>query len=274
MTSTDRVEVNLANIHQALDFFKNKKVDLICFPENSLYFNFQKSVDKNAALTLDHPLWSQLGEKAKSLGAYLHLGGIPLREGEKLFNAAVVVSPQGGHQVVYRKIHLFDVNVQGREWRESASFEAGQGPFAMDVAGWKIGFSICYDLRFAELFVQYHRQNVDVILVPSSFLVPTGRAHWKTLLKARAIETQAFVVAPAQVGIHKSEIDSSLPERQTWGESLVMGPWGEELVTTLSFDQIPPEGPVNQPMLIELQRSLIQKSREQIPLLGHRKLRF
>ncbi|MBY0384530.1 carbon-nitrogen hydrolase family protein, partial [bacterium] len=182
--------------------------------------------------------------------------------------ASVLIDPSGQKKIVYRKIHLFDVNVQGRVVRESDSFCAGSEEAIVDIKGWRVGLTICYDLRFAELFVKYHKQQVDLVLVPSSFLVPTGRSHWQTLLRARAIETQSYVAAPAQVGVHKSVVAPSLSERQTWGESLVVGPWGEILAASSSFDQ-----PLSlKPILLELDKEQLQKVRAQIPLLQHRRL--
>jgi predicted amidohydrolase len=271
MTSTDKGPVNLESILSALEEFKGKTMHLICFPENSVYFNFNKNLNKEHAATLDSPHWKVLQDKAKELGSYIHLGAMPLREGAQVFNSSVLISPEGGLQVVYRKIHLFDVTIEGREFRESNSLTAGEAPSVVDIFGWKVGMTICYDLRFSELFLHYHRQQVDLILVPSSFTVPTGRAHWATLLKARAIETQAFVVAAAQVGTHRSLTDPSLPAKETWGESLAFSPWGECLGRTPSFDEWQP-GAKPVPLTVELARSLIQKSRSQIPLLYHRKL--
>jgi len=285
MTSTDDVGVNLHLALEALEFFKDKKPDLICFPENSLYFNFNKNLDKSVALKLEDSSFKALAKAAQQLQCFLHLGGIPLNEGGAVYNSSVLISPSGEVRIVYKKIHLFDVDVEGRTVRESLSFDAGATPNVIDINGWKIGLTICYDLRFSELFVHYHRQEVDLILVPSSFLVPTGRAHWHTLLKARAIETQAFVVAAAQVGVHKSQRDSSLAERQTWGESIAFDPWGQLLGSTESFDDLAASGETNAaanfapaksrgPILVELDKSLIAKTRAQIPMLSHRKLRF
>ncbi len=267
MTSTDKVEVNVEAILKSLEFFKNKKTHLICFPENSLYFNFHKTLNKDHALTFDHPLWATLKNQAQSLGSFLHLGGVPLNDHGTIYNASVLVTPTGDAKIVYRKIHLFDVNVQGREVRESSSFAGGEHDHVEDIFGWRVGMTICYDLRFSELFVNYHHKLVDLILVPAAFLVPTGQAHWHTLLKARAIETQAFVAAAGQVGAHHSTLDGALPERQTWGESLVFSPWGECLARSPSFA----DGGGLTPLWLELDKSLIQKTREQIPLLSHRK---
>ncbi len=278
MASTDRVEANVQSILTQLKSLESFKPDLVCFPENSLYFNFNSKLDPTHALTLTESFWAELAAWAKKNQCFLHLGGIPLREepaqgfptqaGARVFNASVVVEPSGAVKVLYRKIHLFDVDVEGRVVRESDSFCAGSEPAILDVKGWRVGMTICYDLRFAELFTHYHKQKVDLILVPSSFLVPTGRSHWQVLLRARAIETQSFVVAPAQVGVHRSLQNPQLAERQTWGESLIVGPWGEILAASSSFDQ-----PLSlKPLILQLDRAQIQKTRAQIPLLSHRKL--
>lgn len=268
MTSTDLVEVNFQKIKSSLQSVQSFKPDLVCIPENSLYFNFQKKLDSAHALTLSEPVWDDLSQWAQQQNCYLHLGGVPLQETAGVFNASVLIDPSGTKKVVYRKIHLFDVDVEGRVVRESDSFCAGSTPETIEIKGWKVGLSICYDLRFAELFINYHKQKVDLILVPSSFLVPTGRSHWQTLLRARAIETQCYVAAPAQVGTHKSQRDPSLFERQTWGESLVIGPWGEILAASSSFDQ-----PLSTtPLLCVLDKKEITKTRTQIPLLSHRRL--
>lgn len=268
MTSTDRVEVNVQNILKTLRSIENFKPDLVCFPENSLLMNFQVKLDPTFALTTKEPFWQDLGEWAKANNSYLHLGGVPILESQKVFNSSVIIEPTGHQKIAYRKIHLFDVDVQGKRLRESDSLSAGADGAVIDVKGWKVGLSICYDLRFAELFIKYHKQQVDMILVPSSFLVPTGRAHWQTLLRARAIETQSYVAAPAQVGTHQSQNDPSLPPRQTWGESLVIGPWGEIIAASSSYDQ----PPTSAPLLCVLNKKEITKTRTQIPLLSHRRL--
>jgi predicted amidohydrolase len=275
MTSTDVVEVNLKAALEQLKYFENKKTDLICFPENSLYFNFNKNLNKDDALTLSHPAFKTLSQWAQKYNCYLHMGGNPVNENGSVFNTSVLLTPDGEIRPVYRKIHLFDVDVQGKTVRESLSFDPGVTPQTIMVRGWKIGMTICYDLRFSELFVHYHREEVDLILVPSSFLVPTGRDHWLTLLKARAIETQSFIAAAAQVGVHASTQDISLANKETWGESALFGPWGIGMGTSKSFDGLKALGAGPEtPLWSELDPTLIQKTRAQIPLLLHRKLRF
>lgn len=276
MTSTDDVEANLKQILSKLEYYEKNnltsKTDLICFPENSLYFNFYKNLPPEEALRPDNSAFQVLGDWARKHNTYLHMGGNPLMDNGKVYNASTLLTPEGKMEIIYRKIHLFDVDVEGRTLRESLSVNPGPEPKIIEINGCKIGLSICYDIRFAELFVHYHREQVDLILAPASFLVPTGRAHWSTLLRARAIETQSFVAAVGQVGVHKSAFQPEAADKETWGQSLIFGPWGETIASSKSFDE---GGNVSDsPLWSELDPTLIQKTRTQIPLLGHRKLRF
>jgi predicted amidohydrolase len=159
-------------------------------------------------------------------------------------------------------MHLFDIQLEGQKAiRESDAFRHGQKPSVLEVDGWRIGETICYDVRFAELFSQYARKEVDVILVPAAFLVKTGEAHWHILLRARAIESQAYVIASAQGGTHKG-IKGGV--RETFGHSLVIDPWGG----------IQAEVTNNGPgfSISILSRERIMKVRGQIPMKDHRRL--
>lgn len=267
MTSTDSVGVNIQNILEALNKITTP-VDIVFLPENSLYFNFNKKLDPSHALKLGFDL-SPLKEWAKKNSTAIHFGGVPYQSATGVCNTSLFLEPNGNLRELYNKIHLFDVDVAGRTVRESDSFKAGTEPAILDYKGWRIGLTICYDVRFAELFVHYHKQKVDVIVVPSSFLVETGRAHWNTLLRARAIETQAYVLAPAQGGTHHSTLNPSLAEKNTWGETLAIGPWGEVLARSSSFDEMAVD---NSPLVLELGDDEIEKVRGQIPMVFHRKL--
>ena len=157
---------------------------------------------------------------------WVHLGSLALKgEGGKLVNRGFVIDDKGEVRARYDKIHLFDVDLPtGESWRESAMYEAGHG--AVVVPGTpvgKLGLTICYDLRFPELFQRLSDAGADLISVPAAFTVPTGRAHWQVLLRARAIEAELFVVAAAQAGRHEDG-------RETYGHSLVADPWGEVLL--------------------------------------------
>lgn len=269
MTSTDRVEVNVQTLLKSLQQLKTQ-VDIVFLPENSLYFNFNKKLNTNQILkdlTILDPLktWVMTHKTA------IHFGGVPVVSSKGICNTSLLLTDDGQIHSLYDKIHLFDVDIAGRVVRESDNFTPGSQPAIFEFKGWKIGSSICYDLRFSELFVYYHQQKVDIVLVPSSFLVETGRAHWSTLLRARAIETQAYVLAPAQGGVHRSGTETQLDTKNTWGESLVVGPWGDVLGRAPSFDD---NTQGEQWLIVELSPEAIDKVRLQMPTLSHRKLKF
>ena len=163
---------------------------------------------------------------AHAKGIWVHLGSIAvLTEGGQLANRSFVIDPRGEIRARYDKIHLFDVDLPtGESWRESNTYRHGQE--AVVVTGTPVGtlgLAICYDLRFPALFARLAEANADVIAVPAAFTVPTGKAHWEVLLRARAIEAGLFVVAAAQSGHHEDG-------RTTYGHSLVIDPWGEVLL--------------------------------------------
>ena len=166
---------------------------------------------------------------ASELGIHILLGSTPVRDGDRLRNQSVLLGPSGV-LARYTKMHLFDVDVSETEsWRESATYRAGDAPVTAEVGDVRLGLAICYDLRFPELFRHYARAGCQLIAVPAAFTVPTGQAHWHVLLRARAIETGAYILAPAQGGLHEDG-------RRTYGHSLVVDPWGE-VVAELAHDE-------------------------------------
>lgn len=267
MTSTDKVEVNVQNILASLQKIKTS-LDIVFLPENSLYFNFNKTLNPDHALQSAEPL-VELEQWSRKTNTFIHFGGVAFKTKRGICNTSLLLDPTNGLQPLYDKVHLFDVDVAGRRVRESDSFVAGDGPAVLNIRDWKIGLSICYDLRFAEMFIHYHKQKVDAIVVPSSFLVETGRAHWNVLLRARAIETQSYIIAPAQVGTHRSVLQPELGVKTTWGESLVVGPWGNVLARTADFDAGSCE---LLPLIFDLQPEALDTVRSQMPVLSHRKL--
>jgi predicted amidohydrolase len=189
---------------------------------------------------------------------WLHLGSLAvLVEGDKIANRGFVIDREGNVRARYDKIHLFDVDLPtGESWRESAVYSHGQD--AVLVSGTpvgKLGLTICYDLRFPGLFARIAEADADVIAVPAAFTVPTGRAHWHVLLRARAIEAGLFVVAAAQVGRHEDG-------RQTFGHSLVVDPWGEILLDM---------GEERGVGFADIDLSRILDVRSRIPALNHRR---
>ena len=189
---------------------------------------------------------------------WVHLGSLALRgEGEKLVNRGFVIDPAGEVRARYDKIHLFDVDLPtGESWRESAMYQRGEKAVIVpDTPVGRLGLTICYDVRFPELFQRLSDDRADVIAVPAAFTVPTGKAHWQVLLRARAIEAEAFVIAAAQAGQHEDG-------RETYGHSLAADPWGELL---LEMD--------NRPGLAfaDLDLARISDVRSRIPVHQHRR---
>jgi predicted amidohydrolase len=161
---------------------------------------------------------------ASELGIFLHIGSTAiLRADGKIANRALLFSPEGKTLASYDKIHMFDVDLDnGESWRESAAYEPGTQAVVSEVNGAKLGFAVCYDLRFPQLFRSEALAGAEVLTVPAAFTRQTGEAHWHVLLRARAIENGAFVIAAAQGGLHEDG-------RETYGHSLIIDPWGRVL---------------------------------------------
>jgi nitrilase len=202
-----------------------------------------------------------LSAAARAAGIFLHGGSIGEREGDTLFNTTLVFGPDGGELARYRKIHLFDVTTpNGQGYRESSMFGAGDRVVTCVAGGLTLGLAICYDLRFPELFLALRRAGAEAIFVPSAFTVETGRDHWEVLLRARAIETQCFVIAAATCGTHH---DAAGRPRETYGHSLICDPWGTVLAEL-------PAGAGYASAELDPQR--LAKVRSAMPVLDHRRL--
>ncbi len=181
------------------------------------------------------PAYEYLRQAARERGIYIHGGSLgeqaPGLDGGRLFNTTVVFDPRGFEIARYRKIHLFDITTpDGQGYQESASYGGGAQIVAFNAGGIKLGCAICYDLRFPELFLALRRSGAELVLLPSAFTVATGRDHWEVLIRARAIENQCWVAAPATWGEHR---DGAGRARHTYGHSMVCDPWGQ-IVATVS----------------------------------------
>ena len=197
-------------------------------------------------------------DAARRHGLWTHLGSLAVRNGEgKLANRGFLIDPGGNVRARYDKIHLFDVDLPtGESWRESAVYSPGEGAVVVgNTPVGRLGLTICYDLRFPDLFSRLAEAGAETIAVPAAFTVPTGRAHWEVLLRARAIEAGSFVVAAAQSGRHADG-------RETYGHSLVISPWGEVL---LDMGQGTGVG------FADIELSLVAEVRQRIPALAHRR---
>lgn len=264
LTSTNDLQENIKLIKHALFELKGKSCDLVCLPENALFLRINEKPSEIPSFNLREKFWADLQESIDTENLYVFVGSIAYKKNKSVTNATVLLSPKKKPKVVYEKIHLFDVDVKGEPaHRESAVFKAGKKPAAVQIHGWKIGLSICYDMRFAELYTYYADHGADLILVPSAFLVPTGQAHWHTLLKARAIESQCYVAAAAQCGGHRGRDGM---ERKTFGHSLIIDPWGSVLLDMGN------ESRGVRVAYVDLDPDKIDEVRRQIPMAHHRRL--
>jgi len=213
----------------------------------------------NLRLEADDPVLAAVREAARAAGIWVHLGSLALLagQGDKLVNRGFVIDDAGRIRARYDKIHLFDVDLAtGESWRESAAYRGGDRAVIVETPAGTLGLSICYDLRFADLYSALTNYGATMLAVPAAFTVPTGEAHWHVLLRARAIEAGAFVVAAAQAGRHQDG-------RETYGHSLVVDPWGRVLLDM--GDESPALG------FAEIDPGAVEEVRERLPAIWHRR---
>ncbi|WP_133405680.1 carbon-nitrogen hydrolase family protein [Parashewanella tropica] len=223
---------NLAFLHEQMETLDraDDEEQLIVLPECVLLFGGHESLQIKA-MGEDNQFVSVLSKLAAQHQVYLVAGTVPeLATDGRYYSRSYVFGPQGQIMGQYDKLHLFDVDVADgtKQYRESETFCPGEQVSVVDTPIGKIGLAICYDLRFPELFQAMREQGADIIALPAAFTKVTGKAHWQTLLQARAVETQTYVVAAAQWGQHPSS------RRETWGHSMIVNPWGEIVAEKLS----------------------------------------
>lgn len=225
MTSTENKSKNLANCEDLIARAAHKGAEFLCFPENFAYFgNGQEDIEEFAE-NLDGPSITRLAQQAKKHNIWLSLGGFQERSAQahKIHNTHVIINNHGNLVAQYRKIHLFSANLpDGTHYDESRTVIEGTHPVLLETPFFRAGLSICYDLRFAYLFWALRRLGAEVILIPAAFTKLTGQAHWEILLRTRAVETQSYVLAAAQVGQHNAR-------RETYGHAMIVDPWGHIL---------------------------------------------
>jgi deaminated glutathione amidase len=219
---------NVAHMERAIETASANGASMYFAPEMSVLIDRDRERSRPKIFSENKtPALAQLCSAAARCSVWLHIGSAAVRreaDDSRLANRSFVIDDHGQIRARYDKMHLFDVALTGGEaWRESAVYDPGDGPVVVDTPLGLLGLAICYDLRFPDLFSALSRAGVDVIAIPSAFTVPTGKAHWHLLLRARAIETQAFVIAAAQSGLHRDG-------RSTYGHSLVVDPWGDVLL--------------------------------------------
>jgi predicted amidohydrolase len=227
MTSSHVVAENLASADALLREAKDAGALIACLPENFSFIGL-KDVDKlQVAETDGHgPVQAFLSDTARNLNMWILGGTIVIRtdDSSRVANSSLLIDADGKRVARYDKIHLFDVTIPGRneQYRESNHVLPGRAPVIADTPVGKLGLSVCYDMRFPELYRELVLQGAEWLAMPAAFTVPTGRAHWETLLRARAIENLCYVVAPAQSGMHTSG-------RETYGDTLIVDYWGQVL---------------------------------------------
>jgi predicted amidohydrolase len=259
MTSTADVERNLAVAETLVERAAARGAVFVGLPEN---FAFLRSEGQPVpeAQDLDGPWVRRMAALATRLSVTLLLGSLPERvPGERrVRNTSVLLAPDGGTLAVYRKIHLFDIDIPGLEHlKESRAVLPGEELVVAETPLGTMGLSICYDLRFPELYRELTRRGARILAVPSAFTEKTGRAHWEVLLRARAIENLAYVLAPAQVGTHA-------PGRASHGQAMIVDPWGAVLAQV-------PDGEGVAVAEIDLERQ--ERVRRELPALRHSRLR-
>ena len=261
LQSQDSVAENLATVKKLVQAARREGAELVVLPENFAFFGADEAKHNVAERLGDEQAEIQgaLAELAKSSEIHLIAGGFPEASAERTrpYNTALVYGPNGELVTSYRKIHLFDVALQdGTVLAESAGTTPGDSVVTFDIGRFRVGLSICYDLRFPELYRALVTRGVNVIVVPAAFTLHTGKDHWHPLLRARAIEAQSYLVAAAQWGKHPRG-------RTTYGHSLIVDPWGT--IVSEASDRV---GITT----ATLDRGYIDQVRTAVPCLQHRKL--
>ena len=236
--------------------------ELALTPECTNIVSASRALQGRVLMTeAEDPTLARLAAVAGELGIWLLIGSLCLKSGDpdgRFVNRSFLVDPDGTVRARYDKIHMFDVDVGGSEsYRESAAYRPGKRAIVAEAAGLRLGLTVCYDLRFPHLYRDLAKAGAEAITVPSAFTVPTGRAHWHVLLRARAIETGAYILAPAQSGAHDAREGRV---RETYGHSLAVAPWGEVIAdggeaVGVTFADIDP--------------TAVAEARKRIPALTH-----
>ena len=257
--STPDVERNLEAAARLIAQAVGEGAQLVALPE---YFCLmgRRDSDKlaHAEQPGDGPIQSFMAQQARQHALWLIGGTLPLlgATAERARNACCVYGPDGGLAARYDKIHLFRFETERESYDEARVLEAGTMPVALQAGALRVGLSVCYDLRFPELYRALADPPCDVMSVPAAFTYTTGRAHWELLLRARAVENQCYVLAAAQGGTHENG-------RRTWGHSMVVDPWGEVLAVL-------PEG--EGVVAADVDAKRLAQVRQQLPALMHRRL--
>lgn len=261
MASGPNVEANLDVAGDLTGKAVDEGAGFVTLPENFGLIGERERVKlRHAEADGAGPMQDFLAATARQHGIWLVGGSVPIATagGERVRQALVVYDDTGTRVARYDKMHLFDVQLpsSGETYRESSTIEPGDRPMTLDSPIGRLGLTICYDLRFPELYRRLAQEGAEIFLVPSAFTRMTGKAHWEVLLRARAIENLAFVIAPAQGGYHVNE-------RETWGHSMIVDPWG-----TVIAEREQGAGAI----CADLDPQKLATTRTNFPVLTHRRL--
>jgi deaminated glutathione amidase len=257
MTSTADRDKNLAIVEYMARRAVDGGANLVALPENFAYLRPENERERYAE-SLEGELVGRLRGLATELACHLLAGSIPERIGKsrKIHNTSILIGPTGELLAVYRKIHLFDIRMRGKVvFEESKAVAAGDEPVVVETSLGTFGLSICYDLRFPELYRRLAGRGARVVTVPAAFTMETGKDHWEVLLRARAIENQVFVLAAAQCGAHP-------PTNVSYGNAMVVDPWGTVLARAGYRETV---------VVADLDFGEQERVRKTLPALTHRR---
>ncbi len=262
MTSGIDPAANAAAMAAAASEAAGEGAGMLFTPEMSgLLDRDRKRAAQSVVPEAESPVLEAVRNAAARAGIWVHIGSLAVQaEGVRWANRAFVIDPAGEIAARYDKIHMFDVDLaSGETWRESAAYQPGEAVVTVNCPLGRLGLAICYDIRFPALFEELGRLQCDAIAIPAAFTVPTGRAHWHLLQRARAVEASAYVISAAQVGQHADG-------RETYGHSLVVDPWGDVLL-----DMGEAAGPMGVLGYAEFDPARIAAVRAQVPSLANRR---
>ncbi len=255
VNASDDMNGNIATIVGMATEARQQGADMVFLPENAVLMTWGRAnILANAFPEDEHPGLIALKALARDTGLWVHGGTLHVRIGERAANRTLVISPDGMIVGRYDKIHMFDVSLaNGETYRESATFEAGSALSTVALPWGVLGLSVCYDIRFPQLYRALAHAGADIITIPAAFTRTTGEAHWHVLQRARAMENACWVISPAQTGTHANN-------RQTFGHAVIVDPWG-----TVVADAGTEPGLI----MAEIDMSQVAEVRAMIPSLGH-----
>ncbi|MBN6360881.1 deaminated glutathione amidase [Providencia huaxiensis] len=260
LCSGNNTKHNLAQIEQQIKQLP-ETVELVLTPENALLFADAATYRKQAEEQGKGPLQNAISEMAKRYHVWILIGSMPMvsrEDPERITSSSLLFDSEGNIKARYDKIHMFDVNIEDEQgtYNESVIYQRGEHITVVDTPVGRLGMTICYDLRFPGLFQALREQGAEIISVPAAFTRYTGQAHWEPLLRARAIENQCYILAPAQVGVHGT--------RRTWGHSLAVDGWGK--VMKKNVDAVAST-------VLNIKTDSLSVMREQIKVVKHNRFR-